>query len=160
MSVPVRVQGGQRFGELAKRLRDAGDKDLLSGLKKAVKDSARPMLADVKSAAQSIPASGSRSSGLRARIAKAAQVQARTGSQAKVRVRISPSKMGEQYQLPRLLNVGSFRHPVFGDTGVWVEQNQGSRGWFFDVGARHEQPTRQRIEGVLDDVGSKVVSGL
>lgn len=152
MSVELRIEGAQSLADAAKRLKAAGDKEMLKRLRKAVKDAAKPMVVDAQNAALAIPARGTGTTGLRQRIARSIGVQVKTGARsAAVRVRVSKAKMGDQFKLPRLLNSGSFRHPVFGSS-TFVEQNQGSRGWFFDVGKRNKANVQREIVRAIEDV--------
>lgn len=52
----------------------------------------------------------------------------------------------EQRALPRLMNRGRWRHPVFGNRDVWVEQRPGNRGWFTDTLNAKRPAIRKAIE--------------
>lgn len=53
---------------------------------------------------------------------------------AGVRIRMRSSAMpGDQAKLPKHMNYGRWRHPVFGSTADWVEQTATPSGWFDDT---------------------------
>jgi len=59
--------------------------------------------------------------------------------------------MGDKARLPRLMNRGSWRHPVFGNREVWVAQS--SRFMWFDRPLLLAGPlVRREIKKVLDDI--------
>ncbi|MER7063957.1 hypothetical protein, partial [Streptomyces albidoflavus] len=63
--VDVRVEGAHQLGDLAKRLKAAGDggKKLRKELLKAVRAGAKPALADTRAAVKTIPVTGTRGGG-------------------------------------------------------------------------------------------------
>ena len=84
---------------------------------------------------------------LRAAVAKGIQIDQRTsGRRAGVTVRTRTSLLpADQKALPRLLNRGSWRHPVFGNREVWVEQQSPVKGWWNDTMATH----RPKVEAAV-----------
>jgi hypothetical protein len=89
--------------------------------------------AAIGSAARDLPSSGRKHTGLRARIARAAS--ARTVTEATgpaLVVGIRREVMGSQRSLPGNMEIGQWRHPLFGNDKRWVTQT-GKRGWFTDA---------------------------
>ena len=79
-------------------------------------------------------------SGLRASVARGVRIETRTKGDAGVRIRAASSAMPpDQRKLPRLMNKGKWRHPVYGGSG-WAEQTVSPEGWF-DKTAEAAGPT-------------------
>lgn len=99
---------------------------------------------------------------LRAAIAKGIQIDQRTtGRRAGVTVRTRNSLLpADQKALPRLLNRGKWRHPVFGNRDVWVEQQSPVKGWWNDTMAAHrpkvEAAVREEFGRWVDRLGTEI----
>jgi len=79
-------------------------------------------------------------SGLRASVARGVRIETRTKGDAGVRIRSASSAMPpDQRKLPRHMNKGTWRHPVYGGPG-WAEQTVSPEGWF-DKTAEKSGPT-------------------
>jgi hypothetical protein len=62
-----------------------------------------------------------------------------------VRIRVNRAQMPpDQTRLPRYMNKGEWRHPVFGDRDVWVSQSA-PPGWFDTTLAGHSDDIRAAI---------------
>jgi hypothetical protein len=152
----VQVTGAEDLRALTRRVRTASNpkqvrKDLTKGLRLGTK----PAVAAVKTAANSLPATGRKSTGLRRRMASATGAQIRlTGATAGVRVRISRARMGDQASLPRVTNDGRWRHPVYG-TNTWVTQTS-QRGWFDGANRSKAREVRASLQQVADDIEKKI----
>lgn len=135
------------YRDLAKKLRQAGRKDLRKELRQKITEAGRPVLDDVKAAARDIPvtsrgggraqrrkynverattdrakaSAARRGSGLRATIAAATKLQVTAKG---VRFVVQSSKLPpDQQSLPRHLDSErGWRHMVFGNRDVWVAQ--------------------------------------
>jgi len=78
-------------------------------------------------------------SGLRDAVARAHRVAIRASGRptASVRIKVERNLMpADQRELPRYLNKGKWRHPVFGNTDVWVNQTS-TAGWFDNTLRKH-----------------------
>lgn len=79
---------------------------------------------------------GNKATSLRSAAARTLAVEVRekpNGSvrTASVRIRMRSSQMpSDQYKLPKYMNKGKWRHPVFGNTDNWVTQTASPAGWF------------------------------
>jgi hypothetical protein len=91
-----------------------------------------------------------RGAGLRATIAKGVQINNRSsGPRAGVRVIQRTSALPwDQKKLPRHMNRGKWRHPVFGNRDVWVEQTF-TPGWFDKPVREHRPAVREAIEAEM-----------
>jgi hypothetical protein len=113
-----KVEGGAEFIELAHALRDAGDKVLRLAVYKTLRETAKPIGAEVlRKGAEKMPQRG----GLAARVAQGNVTagSALTGKYPKVELRL---RTRDSYSL-RQLDRGVLRHPVFGNRQVWVRQS-------------------------------------
>lgn len=122
------VTGSDQMRAVARDLRVAGTpaRGLRSKLRRNLTVAMTPMKVEVQSNALSIPVNGDgRSTGLRAMLAKATRIRIATaGKNVTVGVIVDGSKMPvKQQALPQLVEgEKKWRHPVFGDTGTWVDQ--------------------------------------
>lgn len=79
---------------------------------------------------------GERARGLRSASAAALKIEYREKATASrpflgIRVRMSSKAMPyDQRRLPKHLNYGRWRHPVFGNADAWVTQSAAPEGWF------------------------------
>lgn len=148
----VEVTGADDLRRVSAQLRGVADgkamrRDLTTGLRKAT----RPAVASVKAAALSLPAKGpARSGGLRARMARAASAQVRSGGRnPAVKVRISRAAMGDKAAPGKLMDTASWRHPVFGRGSV---TQRGVPGWFERANQRQAGTVRTEMKAVLDRI--------
>lgn len=97
---------------------------------------------------------GRRSTGLRARTARALTLsQTRKG----VRIQVSARKFGDYgVTLPRYLDTEAsprwkrWRHPVFGNQDVWVEQR--GEPWFFVTFSKHKTRFINAVDDAIDEL--------
>ena len=149
----VKVESGD-LARLSRQLRTVGDaKAIRRDLVRGLRSGAKPALEAVRAAALALPDNpGGRSTGLRRKAARAASIQVRTsGRQAGVYVRISRARMGNQAGALKGSRSRRWRHPVFGNRDVWVQQ--ASRPEWFDRAARSQAgPARRAVQQVLNDI--------
>lgn len=153
MQVNIAGPGLKELEKLTRRLEDSASKKAIRDeLMAALKESTKPIVGDVKTAALALPSKGRHHTGLRRRIARAVGAQIGTTG---VKVQISRRVMGNQASLPKRIDEGKWRHPVFGNSDVWVTQ-QGQRAWFENAVKRHTRGVQQAVKGVLDDLEKKL----
>lgn len=139
----------------ARRVRQLGDRDVARELRKTVKDAAKPLQAELKRAARGIPSSrGVRSrkagAGLRRRIAGAVKIKASVSGNPRVRVVLDGRKLGDQAAVARGLDdPGGFRHPVFGNRDVWV--NQRGHPWWTPTVTREGPKAGRKLSADLGE---------
>lgn len=154
MAEDFEVRGADEFLRLSKALKEAGRADLRKGLHKAMRDEAKPLVADAKEAALTdLPQSG----GLAEHVARIAgfRAQVRTGDST-AGVRITAGKKG--YSPRSLNNEGTVRHPVYGNTSNWVEQPVSSaQGWFERAMQKRAPVVAERLEQVIEDTAQEIV---
>jgi len=137
---------------LARKLKAGDQVNLRRELTKGLRAGVKPVAAALKARALGLP---SHTGGtLRAAIAKAVTIQVRTGGKSPgIRLRIPNAKMGDRAALPRLMNRGTWRHPVFG-SDTWVEQTS-ETNWWDDTAKAGRSSVVTEIRHVLDDIERK-----
>jgi hypothetical protein len=142
------VHGAREIARVARALAQAGDagkgfrRELYSGLNRVTKDTRRDMKAAIEPA---LPHRG----GLAAKVAKSASVTATASLRGNnVGVRIRARRRGVKGPSLRRMNKGEFRHPLYGNRGVWVSQTAGVKAKFLDDAFAHSKP-KIRIAVVL-----------
>lgn len=119
-------------------------------LKRDISKALRASANEVKEKQQAEVGSGSLSS----RIANSVRVEVRyTGRYTGVNIRASGARMGEKSarRLPRYVDRGSWRHPVYGNRSAWVVQQSWAPGWFTDTGRKELPEVRKDMEATLND---------
>lgn len=142
--VSLQIKGAEQFGDLARSLRAAGDKDLKRELYRGLNRAAKPLKAEAKkSAAATLPKSG----GLAARVAKSKfSTRTRTGRDPGVSIVVTGTALSTDR--------GYVSHPVFG-TGAWVRQSV-KGGWFSNTMRRSAPVARREVIKAMDDVADKI----
>jgi hypothetical protein len=100
-----------------------------------------------------------RGSGLRATTARATAAKVTTGARsASMRVRAAAAKMpADQRKLPRYLNTGKWRHPVFGQSDKpWVTQ-VAPPAWFDDAAEAKGPEARDKAIKVVGEYLENIV---
>jgi hypothetical protein len=95
--------------------------------------------------------------GLRATIARAIQTKITTsGFRTGVRIRVDGTKLPEdQRTLPQALDAeGGWRHPVFGNREVWVDQF--GKPWFASTIRKHAAAVRAKVAQAVKDTAEKL----
>jgi hypothetical protein len=164
----VRILGTGQLLELQRRLRAAGGPQLRRNFARRIRRAAEPLHADLQRTVRTLPIRGEGSSGrtrrragddgrahreagLRESIARAIRISVRTTSSAGATVWIDGSRLPiDQRNLPNKLDDGHWRHPVFGNKSVWV--NQYAQPWWGVTIRRHEGRMRAEVARTLDDV--------
>jgi hypothetical protein len=143
--------------EFSQLLRDAKefDRKLGLGIRRNIRDAAKPIVADVKATVQQ-PPPGDRpgSVGTRAAIARGLSVRVSTGKNGGGVTIAASSKALPANRKPmlRLYNkAGGWRHPVFG-TGAWAHQR--GRPYFGSVIESHLDDVRAAVGRALDEAAT------
>lgn len=149
MAVEVTVDQAA-LAALRKRLKDAGQRDLARELTRSLKEAAAEVAADERRTAGSLPAKSSRHR-LRGDLAAGVKVSV-TSSKTAPGVRIV-----DQAPLAKAAQARSFRHPVFGERGVWVSQRLWPR-WFDRVAYRHRRDVERKVREAIGRITRKINS--
>lgn len=140
------------------------DPELKKALRKQLLSKTEPIVNDVRQAALSIPASREAgmtrkkkgvSLGLRASIASSVKSDFNgTGNGAVVNIRVSRTRFmavsGKAGSLPaRMEGRGRWRHPVFGNKNVWVQQK--SHPFLWTTVMKHQQEFIDAVSSSVDE---------
>lgn len=155
MSVTVRVDGVDQFGAVARRLKDAGARDLRRELYRGLNRAVKPMKEAVRSSVGDYMPSGYTPI-LEANLKLGSSNRAggrnpgiRITGRAKGRPR--PRRVGA-------LEAGVLRHPLFGNRGYWYATSV--RPGFFGEPLKRDAPeARVQIKLVLDELAEKIAHG-
>lgn len=156
----LEVRGAEKLAQVSRALRQSGDKQLKKDLTRALREAAKPMVADARQAAKErLPHRG----GLADRVARSRiTVRVRTSGR-QVGVRIVANGPKDQGGVPvniRALNAGKFRHPVYArgadrEKWAWVEQDI-RPGWFDEPLTRRGPRVRGALVIAIDDFTRKL----
>lgn len=152
MSLVVRASGAD-LRRISKQLRAQNDKELAKQFRRELRAVAGPFVPAVRSSIMAIPVKGTKSTGLRGRLSKAVTLRVRTsGKDAQVSILMSTARMPSgQKSLPAgMEGTKRWRHPVFGDPDVWVQQDP--HPYFFPV----VRPMGTAARGAVNRVVSKI----
>lgn len=151
------VEGGKEFHELAKRLRKAGQKELAKELQKTLRDKAKTISEEQRVEVKKLPARGSKHTRLRSRVAGKVRVQVKsTGADAGVRIQVD--KANTLGNMPAYLNIGSWRHPLFGNKKFWFKQEV-PPGWFDKPVEKSGPKVREDMLHTLENISEKIAHG-
>lgn len=166
-SIHVRVEGVEQLTQLHRALRGQADgKERIKQLRKELVKAAKPLIPAIRANIKSIPSRGqSRRRGrkpLRTRLSQSLTTQIRfRGPRAGIYVFMNPRKMPDgQKALPGYFETvpgkTRFRHPVFGNREVWVQQNPPQPGYFTRAIEGTERQVARNIERVLDETARSI----
>lgn len=147
--------------------KEANGPALRREMAKAMRTELRPVVAEVKAAYRAAPSHGHASAtrarqagpALRWLLARATRQEVRlVGKQAGIRVRVDGRKMPSgQRSLPAMYEgTKRWRHPVFGNRGVWVQQR--SPGRFAEITRRHDTRVREALDRIATGVVARIES--
>lgn len=127
LGVDLSVQGGTELRRISKGLRSMGDgKEIKRQFTTDLRAAAAPLVPAVRAAEAAIPATSGEHSGLRSALQRATRLTVRTvGRQASVAIQVDGRKMPDSKRALQSYMEGTkkpWRHPVFGNTDVWVTQ--------------------------------------
>lgn len=162
--MPARVElhvDQRQLAVLQRNLKEAADKGLTRELRKGLRAAAKPLADAERAAARGLPARGQKSSGLRDRMAAAVTVRYSSSKRNPgVRVHIPKRKMPpKEKNLPRhTQSPQGWRHPVYGNREVWVQQVM-APGWWMDAARPHWGNARREINAAVDRVAQQITRG-
>jgi hypothetical protein len=99
--------------------------------------------------------------GLRRVIAASIQTKiSYSGSRQGVRIRVDSARLGNAARnLPKNIDEGKWRHPVYGNRDVWVTQT-GKPGWFTATAQRHGPAVHQQIQDAMNRALERIGHGI
>lgn len=170
----VSAQGAQELQQLSRRLKDAGRGDLQKQLRREIREAGKPVITDIRQAVMNVDVSSSRggmappnrSTGLRARTAKATGLSV---TQRGIRIRVKGRRVDPKYpSLVKYLDgtigkYGRWRHPVFwpGKIGTAPANRvvqQSGEAYFFVTINRHRRQFRRAAFEAIRKTNEKITS--
>lgn len=152
MAAELRVEGADKFGKLAKALRDLGDKELRTELYRGINRAVKPLTESVK---KETPSFLPRRYAFE--LAKSLRVRARRRAgrdPAVYLVAKAKTSRGKERDLASL-NRGRLRHPLYGNRRYWFDQDV-SPNWWDDPLLEGAEQVREEIVNVLDEIGQRL----
>lgn len=153
MSAPPRH--GKDLREISRELRKMDNKELSKRFRKELRTAAAPLVPAVRASIRTLPSSRRYSaSGLRGQMSRATTLQVKTlGKEAQVVIRVDGRKMPTRSKAVQAYMEGiksPWRHPVFGNTEVWVRQDP--HPYFYRTMRGAGPRARLAVARVLDQV--------
>lgn len=152
MSIFLRDSGDLR--RVSRELRRMDDREIKKRFRKELRAAARPLVPKVRAAIRQIPSSrGYSPNGLRGALSKATRLEVKTaGKQAGVAIRVDGRKMPSHMRsLPSMVEGKKrWRHPVFGNREVWVDQPK--HPYFYNAVRVAGPASRRAVSRVLDGI--------
>ncbi|WP_371670028.1 hypothetical protein OG985_21745 [Streptomyces sp. NBC_00289] len=163
MTRDVRILNTGSLLELQRRLRAAGGENIRSSMQRRIRRAAEPLKTDLQSTMRGLDIRSEGRRGrpggrspttrpLRATIADSIRISVRTGSSPGATVWIDKGRLPPDLKnMPKVINSGRIRHPVFGNRRRWATQWAQPPWW--DSTVRQHTPRMEReVARVLDDV--------
>lgn len=155
MVADFEIRSSRELKRTARQLRALNDKELTKRFRKELRAAAKPLVPAVRQGARQIPSKrGYSAEGLRGRLSRAVKLEVKTtGRQVGVRVRVDGRKMPDkQGSLPAYIegNKPRWRHPVYGNREVWVQQP--ARPFFYKSLRMAGPLARGAVNRVLDGI--------
>ncbi|NUQ99556.1 MAG: hypothetical protein HOY79_24380 [Streptomyces sp.] len=148
------LRSGDDLQRVSRELRHMGDREVSKRFRKELRAAARPLVPKVRAAIRQIPSGRSYSpDGLRGALARATRLEVKTtGRSAGVAIRVDGRKMpAHMKSLPSMVEGKKrWRHPVFGNREVWV--NQPKQPYFYDTVRVAGPASRRAVNRVLDGI--------
>lgn len=159
MPTTASLRHGKDLARIVRELKAMDDKELLKRFRKELRATARPLVPAVRASIRQIPSSlPYKADGLRGLLSKATNLQVKTvGRQASVVIRVDGRKMPTRSKSLQAYMEGTkprWRHPVFGNTEVWVQQP--AKPYFYRVMDRAGPRARLGVNKVIDQISRDI----
>lgn len=152
MVAELRIEGADKFGKLAKALRQAGDKELRKELYRGINQAVKPLTEAVKKGTASyFPRRYA------VELTRTLKVTARRRGGRDPSIRLqgkAKTKQGKERNLAAL-NRGRLRHPLYGDRRHWFNQEV-SQGFWDEPLLEGADQVREDVVNVLDEIGKRL----
>lgn len=148
VAVEIDEAGRRRLAEAYRKAKRVGDgKTIPRLLRRHLRVAGGPALRSARASARSLPAARRYSSqGLRGSTARALGLQVKLTGDPMMRIRVQRKTtiLGSAVMLPRHMNYGQWRHPVYGSNREVIQTSR--KAWFDD-----------RMRAEADNVGNEVM---
>lgn len=153
--VSLSGEGAEQFFALARRLKEAADKDLQRELYRGLNRAAKPLTAAVRQSALNVlPRAGKYNVTISAETK--IKLQRRTGARS-VGIKLiatATTATGKARELVKL-DQGKLRHPLFGNRGYWYAQRV-TPGWFSKPTEASGPAVREQLLIAMKNVADKI----
>lgn len=157
MSISLQ-QRGDDLRRVSRELRRMGSPEIKKRFRKELRAAAAPLVPKVRSSIRSIPSQrGYSAAGLRGQMSRATRVEVKTaGRNAGVAIRVDGRKMPSHMKsLPAMVEGKKrWRHPVFGNQAVWVQQQP--HPYFYNTVRVAGPVSRRAVSRVLDGISRDI----
>lgn len=160
----VRIEGAERLRRISRSLRQMGEegREVRRSLARELRRIGTSLVREERAAVRALPSRGQSAAlgraSLRQAIARATRAELKTsGRNPRLTVRVNPRRMPEgQAALPAYMEgeTEPWRHPVFGNTDVWVSQD--AKPWFWRTAERHLPRIEAALLRVLREVEDEI----
>lgn len=159
MASDIGLRQGRDLTRITRELRRMDGKELLKRFRKELRSAARPLVPAVRASIRQIPSKRPyRADGLRGRLSKATTLEVKTaGRQAAVAIRVDGRKMPSRSRAVQAYMEGTkprWRHPVFGNRDVWVQQDP--HPYFYRVMNVAGPRARLAVNRVMDQITNEI----
>ncbi|MGW0914651.1 hypothetical protein ACWD1Z_23280 [Streptomyces sp. NPDC002784] len=157
------VETHQGLAALTRAIRAEEDgKELRKELAKNMREALKPGAAEAKSSIMAMPSSGlmATAPALRSSVARKIRPEVKLGgrwSGARVKAVKTKNVRGFPNAPKRLNRAGGWRHPVYGNREVWVQQH-GKVDWFDDAFKGREGAYKAAVEEAMEDMARRIAS--
>ena len=152
------IRGGEDLRRISKELRRMDDREVKRRFTRELRASAKPLVPKVRASILAIPSKSNGRTGLRKAMARATKLTVRTtGRDAGVSIRVDGRKMPPgKGALPAYMEGTKprWRHPVFGNRGVYVEQR--SHPYFYRIVRPYGRRARSAIDKVARGISRDI----
>ncbi|GGM55474.1 hypothetical protein GCM10012275_28240 [Longimycelium tulufanense] len=143
---------GKEFKTVVAAMKEI-DKSLPKQLRRQLREAVKPLAEQARANVRAIPTHGDKTTGLREKVARGVGIRTSTRNLVRVTTRMPQKNMAV---IPRGLDTESgWRHPVFGDKNVWVQQKTGG-SWFREEIAEGRDEVAEELQEVLDNAAKTV----
>lgn len=159
MPSSARLRHGGDLTRIVRELRAMDDKQVLKRFRKELRTASRPLVPAVRASIRQIPSKRPyRADGLRGQMSRATGVQVKTtGKQASVIIRVDGRKMPPKAKAIQSYMEGlkkPWRHPVYGNREVWVQQEP--HPYFYKVMRAAGPRARLAVNRVMDQTSRDI----
>jgi hypothetical protein len=159
MARGVELRSGRDLARITRELRRMDDKELLKRFRKELRSAARPLVPLVRKSIRQIPSSRPyRADGLRGQLSRATKLEVKTsGRQASAAIRVDGRRMPNHSKSVQAYMEGTkprWRHPVFGNTDVWVQQPP--QPYFYKAMKVAGPRARKAVNKVMDEISRDI----
>jgi hypothetical protein len=159
MVTTARLRHGRDLTQIVRELKRMDDREVLKKFRKELRAAGNPLVPAVRASIRQIPSKRTyRADGLRGQMSRATGLQVKTtGKRASAVIRVDGRKMPDRARSLQAYMEGvksPWRHPVYGNTEVWVKQEP--HPYFYKVMAAAGPRARLAVNRVMDQISREI----